>query len=455
MSTRANAVRLSDLLSGLSRGLDLGEGQPYGHAMRSCLIGMRLGESLRLNSETRSALYYALLLKDAGGSSTSAPLAELFQRDDPAVKRDLQTTDWTRRSVAEVVLHNAPAHQPPWTRLWRALRTAANGPRVIASAARIRAERGAAIVQRLGLPTASVQAIYALHEHWDDRGHPDGKRGDDIPLLARIALLAQTVDVIHVSEGLDATIRLVRRRRGTWFDPSLVDTLAAWRDDARWWTALRCDDLAAQVIAAEPGGRIHYLDEDGVDVVAGAFAEIIDAKTRFTHGNSTEIARRATGIARECGVGPAMQRRIYRAALLHDIGNLGVSARILTKPGPLTPDEHKAIERHTVYTWEILSRIGPLRDIASTAALHHERLDGNGYPNGLDHTRLDLPARILAVADVYVALINERPYRAALPPEVALALLRNEADDGGFDAGVVRALARSLHAAPSLSVPTA
>ncbi len=186
-----------------------------------------------------------------------------------------------------------------------------------------------------------------------------------------------------------------------------------------------------------------------MDELAEAFADIIDAKTPFTRGNSTAIATRAVAIARECKVGPATQRRIYRAALLHDIGNLGVSNRILAKPGPLSPEEHAAIELHTVHTWEILSRATALQDVAGTAALHHERLNGSGYPKGVNRKRLDLPARILAVADVYVALISQRPYRQALPPEVALALLRTEAEEGGFDASVVQALSRTLQENPS------
>lgn len=446
-------VRLCDLVSALSYGLDLAEGQRRGHAMRSCLIGMRLGEALHLNPDTRAALYYALLLKDAGGSSTATALADLFGCDDHAIKQDLRVSEWTRRwAFARVAVRNAMPGRALRVRLWRALKIAADGPQGVREIVRTRGAHGAAVVGRLGVPEEAAEGICDLDEQWDGRGHPDGKRGEAISLLARIGLLAQTVDALHVSRDLDTAFRMVHRQRRTRFDPGLVDALWAWRDDREWWHGLLRDDLAKAIAAAEPRERIRYVDERGIDTLAEAFAEIIDAKTPFAHGNSGEIARLAGAIARKCGTGPATQRRIYRAALLHDIGNLGVSSRILTKTGPLSPDEHKAIERHTVYTWEILSRGGPLRDVASTAALHHERLDGSGYPNGLDHKRLDLPARILAVADVYVALINRRPYRPALPPEVALGLLRSEADDGRFDADVVRALSRSLLETPSPSL---
>jgi HD-GYP domain-containing protein (c-di-GMP phosphodiesterase class II) len=438
------SIRLSDLLSALSYALDLAEGEPQGHAARTCLIGMRLAEALRLDSETRAALYYALLLKDAGSPSTAAALADLFACDDQVIKQDLKISDWTRRmEYARIAARCASMSQAP-RKGGHVLKIALAGPRRLRALARVRGEYGAAIVRRLGLSEATAEAIRAVDEHWDGRGHPHGVRAGGIPVSARIALLAQAVDAVHVRHGLDAAFEVVRQRRGTWFDPDLVDALCAGRGDRDWWNNLLQSDLISAVVEAEPHDHVRYLSEAGIDEVAEAFAEITDAKTPFAHHNSSEIAKLAVVIARQCGVGPLGQRRIYRAALLHDIGTLGVSYRTLAKPGPLTPDEHKAIERHPIHTGEILSRAGALQDIAAMAALHHERLDGSGYPQGLTQKRLDLQARILAVADVYVAMINHRTYRKALPPQVALALLRSEAEEGCFDARVVQALSRSL-----------
>ncbi len=452
LSTTLNTTRISgapvgvsELVSALSYALDLAEGQPAGHSARTCLIGMRIGDALHVNPEVREALYYALLLKDAGSSANAGPIADLFGSDDRAVKQDLKTTDWTRLwDVVPYAVRNAGRGQPPLVRLHYILRIAKAGPRRAREFVRMRAERGAAIALRLGFPQATAEAIHALDEHWDGRGHPDGGRGETIPLPARIALLAQTVDVFHVQQDLEAAFGVARRRSGTWFDPSLVDVLCAWRDDLDWWSGLLRDDLTKRIAAIQPADRGRHLDERGIDDVAEAFAEIIDAKTPFTHRNSLLVARWATAIARKCGVGPSTERRIYRAALLHDVGNLGVSNRILMKPGRLTPDDHREIERHPIYTWEILSRVTALRDLAWTASLHHERLDGSGYPRGLDRKRLDLPARILAVADAYVAMISNRPHRESLPPEVAVALLLGEGGDDRFDARVVQALAHSL-----------
>jgi HD-GYP domain-containing protein (c-di-GMP phosphodiesterase class II) len=448
--SQTSPPRLSELISALSCALDLSEGEPYGHASRSCLIAMRLGGTLGLSPEMLEALYYAVLIKDAGGPSTTSALADLFGCDDHAIKQDLRTSDWTRRLEFARVTAGAAGTSSP---LRRFLTYALAGPPRLWQVMRARGERGAAIARLLGLPETAGNAIRALNEHWDSRGLPNGSGGEAIPLLARIALLAQTVDAVHVRYGLDAAFATARRRRARWFEPTLVDALWTLHDDRDWWNVLLHEDLVAQVAAAEPQDRIRYLDESGIDDVAATFAEIIEAKTTFARGNAADVAQLSVALARTCGMGPAGQRRVHRAALLHDIGTLGVGQRILAKPGPLTPDEHKAIERHPIDTWKILSRAPALQDVAPIAAAHHERLDGSGYPKGLSSRDLDLPCRILAVADVYIALISERPYRPAIPPDVALALLRSDADDGRFDPRMVRALSRLVVEAPSPAVP--
>ncbi|MDQ3304360.1 MAG: HD domain-containing protein [Actinomycetota bacterium] len=115
-----------------------------------------------------------------------------------------------------------------------------------------------------------------------------------------------------------------------------------------------------------------------------------------------------------------------RAALLHDIGKLGISNRILDKPGRLTDEEFEKIKEHSALTYGILDRVSPFRHLADLAASHHERLDGSGYHRGLSAKDLDTPARILAVADVFDALSSDRPYRAAMPPEKVFSILESD-----------------------------
>lgn len=118
-----------------------------------------------------------------------------------------------------------------------------------------------------------------------------------------------------------------------------------------------------------------------------------------------------------------------RAGLLHDIGKLGVSNRILDKPGPLTYEEFTEIKKHSALTYDTLSRIAPFENILERAANHHERLDGSGYPRGLRGENLDLPTRILIVADIFDALASDRPYRPGMPMEKVLGILNEESGE--------------------------
>jgi putative nucleotidyltransferase with HDIG domain len=233
---------------------------------------------------------------------------------------------------------------------------------------RIRCERGAEITRLMGFPEETAQAIRGLDEHWDGRGRPDGLAGEEIPLLARICGLAQTAEVFLTERGPAAAEEIVRARSGRWFDPALAEVLLA--EEGLWADLLRKDPWR-EVSRLEPDDRALKANPERVDLVALAFAEIIDAKSPFTYRHSEGVARVAVAMAERAGLGPEGTRDLMRAALLHDIGKLGVSNRILDKPGGLTKGEYEEIKRHPKLAYDILSRVGPFRPIAETAANHH------------------------------------------------------------------------------------
>jgi HD-GYP domain-containing protein (c-di-GMP phosphodiesterase class II) len=417
-------LRLSEVLSALSHALDITEGQPRGHAERSCLIGMRLGKQLGLAEEARSSLFYALLLKDAGCSSNSAKIAALYGNADADVKRDRKTTDHLRpaQSLRHLLRNTAPGASPmEKARHIRAL--VASGSEGARELTTLRCERGADVARKVGMEEATAQAIAALDEHWDGRGYPAGVAGDAIPLLGRILCLAQTAEVFWQLGGAEGACRVARARRGTWFDPALVDALGAFEHDEDFWFSLEQPAVAAW----EPVDRVETLDQSRLDRVAEAFATVVDAKSPFTAAHSEGVARIAAGLAQLLGLDDRTRRDLYRAGLLHDIGKLGLSNRILDKPGKLDADEWREVRRHPLMSLQILRRVGALRGVARLSGLHHERLDGSGYYLGFDGTQLDLPSRVLAVADVAEALSAERPYRAALGPDEVLAIMAREA----------------------------
>ncbi|HET7320872.1 MAG TPA: HD domain-containing phosphohydrolase [Longimicrobiaceae bacterium] len=420
------AVSLSQLLSALSHALDLTEGQPPGHTLRSCAIGMRIGEAIGLDSDERSALYYALLLKDAGCSSNAERFASLFGAADQKVKYRMKFGDWHHRlRLAVRTARTVGVGRSLPTRVRHFLQIAGT-QEMTRNLIRIRCDRGAGIALHLGFPAATADAIRNLDEHWCGLGYPEGRHGEAIPLLARIANLAQCVEIFHTRDGSRRALRIAKTRSGTWFDPQLVDVLLDWERDRDWWAELRGPEILERVVAAEPHDRRRTVDDAGLDAVASAFADIVDAKSPFTFRHSTNVALYAVAIAEELGMSAAERRRLFRAGLLHDIGKLGISSGILEKRGPLTPEERREMEAHPLYSWQILSRVDAFREFARMASLHHEKLDGSGYPWGVTGEDLDPAARILCVADIYEALTADRPYRAGMTPAAALAIIHKD-----------------------------
>jgi HD-GYP domain-containing protein (c-di-GMP phosphodiesterase class II) len=418
-------VSLSEVLSALSYALDLTEGAPAGHTMRTCLIGMRIAEEAGVGAADRSALYYALLLKDAGCSSNAGRIASLFGSDDQWVKPRMKLVDWHQRVSLAVTTATSVGKGFPLGDRFRTFMEIARSQNTTRELIQIRCDRGADIARQLGFPQETAEAIRSLDEHWCGLGYARGLSGDEIPLLARIANLAQTIEAFHARGGPTAALQIARSRSGTWFDPSLVQIVRGWKNDEAWWKLLR-GDVTRAVLVAEPADRAIIVDQDGLDIVCRAFADIIDAKSPFTYRHSTRVADVAREVAMHCGLDESEQRRIYRAGLLHDVGKLGVSNRILDKQGSLTADECRAMQAHPRHTLEILGRVSAFCRFAMTAALHHEKLDGTGYPFGATGDAIDLSARILAVSDIYDALTSDRPYRRGMNEGQATVILQSE-----------------------------
>ena len=417
-------LRLSEVLSGLSHALDITEGQPRGHAERSCLIGMRLADVLGLDDEQRSSLFYALLLKDAGCSSNAAKVAALFGADDAVVKSSRRLTDTS--SLPEALWHvfrTAGAGSSVLTRGSRVASVLRAGRAGARSLVELRCERGAAIVRALGLGEVAAQAILDADEHWDGAGFPIGLSEHEISLAGRVLCIAQTAEVFWRHGGPQAACEIARRRRETWFDPTLADALVGLEDDEEFWASVQ----RTTVTALEPPDRLLVADERRLDQVALAFASIVDAKSPYTGHHSDGVAAIAESLAKLLGLDSDSRATLRRAALLHDIGKLGVSNRILDKPGPLNPREWEVVRLHPAWSLEILGRVSAFQEVARIAAAHHERLDGTGYHLGLKAAQLDVPSRILAVADVAEALCADRAYRPAFTVEEVLRMVAQAA----------------------------
>ena len=156
-------------------------------------------------------------------------------------------------------------------------------------------------------------------------------------------------------------------------------------------------------------------------------AEAIDAKDPMLHGHSAEVARFATAMGRRLDIEPDEQRLLSLASLLHDVGTVGVSERVLLKPGPLNAQEREVVEEHPRIGAQVVSQVPALRPLAPAILHHHERYDGTGYPNGLAGDDIPVPARLIAVADAFSAMMHDRPHRSARSVDEACAVLERGA----------------------------
>lgn len=390
------SISLSEIISALSFAIDLTEGAVHGHALRSCLLGMRIADEVGLREEEKSSLYYALLLKDIGNEEMIG----------------------------------------------------------------LRCDRGASIISKLGMGQMAAEAVRSLEEHWDGTGYPKRARGERIPLLARVCAVAQHLDVFSMGRNADVAIETLEQWSGTWFDPHLVRAALSLNHRGVLWAHCRAEDnhevTRAAVLDLDPRQR-QKLDDRQIDLICEAFADIVDSKSHFTFRHSMGVADIAYGIAKQLNLPLDRVRLVRRAALLHDIGKLSVANTILDKKSRLTELEWKVVEKHPGLTRQILEQIAPFREIAIVAGEHHEKLDGSGYPNRLLSADISIESRIVAVADVYSALSEDRPYRAGLQDQQILAIMRGlaprkldadcidalialvgEAKDMGFDAISVR-----------------
>lgn len=413
------------MLGAFSYALDITEGQPAGHCVRTCYIGTRIGEAIALTPGERHDLYYTLLLKDLGCSSNAARICELYEADDRAFKQGYKTTGTTLAATLHFVVSRTASESTFGRRLKAVGHIIKNGDPIAQELILSRCTRGADIARTLRFSDSVCEGIYHLDEHWDGSGRPDRLAGDRLPIFSRIALLAQIADVFHRHAGRDAAVDEVARRAGSWLDPALAATFAQLAAEDGFWRELESPTLDSRLVALAPLQEVP-VDDDYLDAIAAAFGTVIDAKSPFTAGHSQRVAELARAIGMEVGMGQQRCRLLWRAALLHDVGKLGVSNMILDKPARLNEREWVEMRSHADHTRAILGRIDAMSELADLAAAHHERLDGAGYPLGLEDLSIRRETRIITVCDFFDALTADRPYRSAMTVEDALAVMAQE-----------------------------
>lgn len=432
---KSSQIRLGELVAAMSFVADLGLGQSMEHVLRQTLIATRLGELAGIDPGEDATLYYVSLLAWIGCGSDSHQLAAWFG-DDIAVRAGTYNVDMAGLPAMAYIARQAGEGQRGLERLWTKALVTATGGRVMTNSIAAHCVTTRTFAQRLGLGPDVQIPLVQVFERWDGKGGPEGLKADEIALPARIVHLADIVAAFHRSGGKAAATEVARQRRGTQFDPELVDRFFGSADDilegaheASTWEAL----LTQASLGPE-------MTQDELDGALGALADFTDLKSPYLVGHARGVAALVQQAAGAMGFNPDEIRRMYRAALVQDAGRMGVSNGIWDKQGPLSETELERVRLHPYFLERMLSKVEGLVSVGSLAAQHHERLDGSGYPRGLGGSSISRAARLLGAADVYRALIEERPHRAAFEPESAARELRAEARAGRLDGDAVEAV---------------
>lgn len=433
-----DSLRLADLLAALSVTTDLGHGRPPEDAMHACLLATSLAQRAGLSAGETIAVYYTTLLRYVGCTAYAHEEAALFGGDEIDARAAIATLDMADpRDIATFVFLRLGRTQPP---LQRAGAVASALPRVAAATKELAAsncEVGAGIARRLGLPLTVQTALLQLYERWDGRGQPRGMAGEDLAVPMRFAHVATLTIVFTQVAGIEHALQLVRERAGRDLDPSVVAILTDCGPPLVQDSLV--DDVWPAAVAAEPEPQV-MIPRARLDVLARTFGDMVDLKLPFTRGHSSGVAAIAAEAARSLRMSETDAEFVELAGLFHDLGRVAIPNGVWERRGRLSASDWERVRLHPYHTERILSRSPILAPVARPAGMHHERQDGSGYHRQAGGSAIPLSARVVAAADAYQAMTQERPQRPALSADQAAETLRADAGAGRLDGDAVNAV---------------
>lgn len=416
------SLRSIDLFVALSLAADMALGLSTGHGVRACYISMHLAEQLGLPQDQRADLFYTALLMDAGCTAWTSQIATTILGDDLDARRDLfffrdygdprEVLKWLTRYMA--------AGEGLGTRVKRIVGFGLHGKQFMVEGMRNTADVAARLADRLDRSPEVQEALRSVFEQWDGSG-PRGQRAGSIPIISRIVYATIFLEVFHQVGGRAAAVRIAQARQGKALDPAVVNAFGRLAADDAFWQGLEGETIWEAIRRLEPDSPSRYIGEARLDEAARAFADFTDLKSFYTAGHSRRVAALAERVASHLALAPTEIIAIRRAALLHDIGLVGVPSFVLHKPEErLSAAEWENLRLHPYHAERILARVPAFASLLPLVAAHHERPDGQGYYRGLRLEQIPLGARIIAVADAFEDLTHAGPERAARDPDAAL-----------------------------------
>lgn len=394
---------LFDMISCLSTAMDLVSPRVMSHQKRTAYIALRLGRAVGLTPRDQAALMLGGMLHDCGAMS--------FKTKLEALRFDFD-------------LENPHKHAEVGYVFLRQFET---------------------LFKELSAMEMSTMVRYH-HVSWN-KGEGCQWGGCEVPRASHILHLADRVEVLvqrdrEVLGQVEGIRDRIGRDSGRLFMPELVEAFEeVAASEAFWLDLMHQQSMDEAMVEGLEQAPTLKLDLEALLKLSRIMGQMVDFRSRFTAIHSSGVSGVAVALADMCGFSEREQKMIGVAGHLHDIGKLAVPTEILEKPGPLSVAEFHTVKAHPYHAWRLLTPLKPLGDVVEWASRHHETLDGTGYPFHADDQSLSLGCRILAVADIYTALAEDRPYRRGMPMAEALAILDDMVKAGKQDGLVVRQLA--------------
>ncbi len=430
-------LRLAELLGALSLATDLAHQVPPETALKDALLSVAFARHLGFSGQELSDVYYLALVSHLGCTSYAEEQGEVSAGDDGSMRRAFAEADYTDRlQLVRLAFAELASRSGPLDRLRALASFMGAGQGFMLAGYTAICEAAARLGERLGVGPKVSQALNEVAARWD------GKMfrlppGEGISRIARLTHLIRVAQIHALGRGPAGAAEVVRKRRGGEFDPKLADAFLEIYPDL--FASLSEGSVWDRTLDAEP--RPHRLvPESHLEELTLAIADFTDIKSPFTLGHS----RRVGALAEAAGGCQGLKARDLQLLRLgghvHDLGSVSVPQRVWTKDGRLNRPELEAVRLHTYHTERILSSSRSLQPLGALAGFHHERLDGSGYHRGAGAASQSQAARILAAAEVYQALAEQRSWRPAFTRVNSANLLAEQVAAGVLDRVAVRAV---------------
>ncbi len=393
-------INLHEAIFSLSNALDLVGVPEIHHGKRVAFMAAECAKTMDWTEDRQDNLFQAAILHDCGVSKTvvQANMTKFDWEEDPEhvkIGADLLNQSQPLAYLSDYIYH----HHTGWNTL-----------------------------QNLELPDEVKISTNCIH------------LVDEVDILS----LGYQTNNPNILLNADKIRDAIAAKRGSFFHPELVDCFLEISRSKAFWLSLERDHISGYVDAWINHDNTREMDFQDLKGIAQIFSHIVDAKSSFTKEHSEGVANLARYLGELFGLSEHTCDMLEMAGLLHDLGKLRVPDHLLEKPAKLTDEEYAAIQRHSFDTYDIIKGIKGFEEIAQWASQHHERIDGSGYPYCHTEKTLSFEARIVAVADVFQALAQTRPYRRSLNPEEIMAILKDEAARKKLDKKVVDAIEKNL-----------